>query len=260
VVYFEQLRAASRQSDSLLCIGLDPEPSRIPGGAQGALEHCSTVVDKTADVACCYKPNAAFWEQYGPAGWAALATLRDRIPDDLPVLFDVKRADVGQTMRAYARAAFDALRMSAATVHAYHGAETLEAFASWADRGVYVVALSSNPGGADLQQLPAGELALFEQVASMAASVGQHGNVGVVVGATQPELAARLRRRHPDLPFLLPGVGGQGAEVAAAVAAAYNGDPASCLLSASRSVLYASDPRSAAFELRDEINAAADHR
>ena len=138
------------------------------------------------------------------------------------------------------------MRMSAATVHAYHGAETLEAFAGWADRGVYVVASSSNPGGADLQQLPAGELALFEQVASMAASVGQHGNVGIVVGATQPELAARLRRRHPDLPFLLPGVGGQGAEVAAAVAAAYNGDPASCLVSASRSVLYASDPRSAA--------------
>lgn len=102
MAYFEQLRAASRQRDSLLCIGLDPEPSRILAGAEDALEHCSTVVDKTTDVACCYKPNAAFWEQYGPAGWDVLARLRDRIPDDLPVLFDVKLADVGHTMHAYA--------------------------------------------------------------------------------------------------------------------------------------------------------------
>jgi len=254
--YLDLLRAASRTNGSLLCVGLDPDPARIGGGADEAFKHCRRVVEQTADLVCCYKPNAAFWEQYGPSGWDALARLRDEIPDGIPVLLDAKRADVGHTMDAYAQAVFGAMRMSAATVHAYHGAETLERFAAWRDRGVYVVAVSSNPGGADLQQLQSDGRPVYEHVAELAAAAnGLTGNVGVVVGATQPEHAARIRRRFPDMPFLMPGVGGQGADVDAAVAAAYTGDPASCLLSASRSVLYASDPRAAAGALRDQIAA-----
>lgn len=254
--FFDLLRAASHSRDTLLCVGLDPDPARIVGGADAAFEHCRKVVEQTADVVCCYKPNAAFWEQYGPAGWDALARLRQEIPDDTPVLFDAKRADVGHTMAAYAQAIFGVMGMSAATVHAYHGVETIEQFAAWQDRGVYVVALSSNAGGADLQQATVDGRPVYQHVASLAQAANSAGNVGIVAGATQPEHARRLRETFPMLPFLMPGLGGQGASIPAAVAAAYTGDAASCLLSASRSVLYAANPRSAAMQLRQQINAA----
>lgn len=256
VGFFDLLRTASLARNTLLCVGLDPDPTRIDGGADGAFKHCRRVVEQTADLVCCYKPNAAFWEQYGPAGWDALARLRHEIPEDTPVLFDAKRADVGHTMAAYAQAVFGAMRMSAATIHAYHGVETIEQFAAWQDRGVYVVALSSNAGGADLQQATVDGRPVYKHVASLAQAANRAGNVGIVAGATQPEHARRLRETFPTLPFLMPGLGGQGASIPAAVAAAYTGDPASCLLSASRSVLYATDPRSAAMELRHQIHAA----
>jgi orotidine 5'-phosphate decarboxylase subfamily 2 len=254
--FFDLLRSASHARDTLLCVGLDPDPTRIDGGADGAFKHCKKVVEQTADLVCCYKPNAAFWEQYGPAGWDALARLRQEIPNDTPVLFDAKRADVGHTMAAYAQAVFGAMDMSAATVHGYHGVETIEQFAAWQDRGVYVVALSSNAGGADLQQALVDGRPVYQHVASLAQDANGFGNVGVVAGATQPEHARQLREAFPELPFLMPGLGGQGASIPAAVAAAYTGDPVSCLLSASRSVLYAADPRSAAEKLRHQINCA----
>lgn len=254
--YFDALRDASSARGTLLCVGLDPDPREIAGGADGAFDHCRRVIEQTADLVCCYKPNAAFWEQYGPAGWHALAQLRAEFPDDIPVLFDAKRADVGHTMAAYAEAIFGAMRMSAATIHAYHGTETIEQFAAWHDRGVYVVALSSNPGGDELQQLRVDERPVYEKVARLAQAANAADNIGLVVGATQPEHTRKLRQAFPQLPFLMPGLGGQGADIAAAVAASYNGDAASCLLSASRSVLYAPDPREAASALRDEINKA----
>src|SRR5690606_14992070 len=120
MTYFDRLRAASTARDSLLCVGLDPDPRHVPGGADGALAFCRKVIDATADVACCYKPNAAFWEQYGAKGWEALATLRTFVPPEIPVLLDAKRADVPNTMAAYATAIFDAMGFDAATVHAYH--------------------------------------------------------------------------------------------------------------------------------------------
>ena len=129
--YFDRLRAASTARDSLLCIGLDPDPRILGGGIDAALAHCRRVIDATADLACCYKPNAAFWEQYGPGGWEALATVRTFVPADVPVLLDCKRADVPNTMAAYAAAVFDAMQFDAATVHAYHGADSLAEFARY---------------------------------------------------------------------------------------------------------------------------------
>src|SRR5947209_20512017 len=136
--YFERLRALAKERDTMLCVGLDPDPERIPGDAAGALRHCREVVRQTEEHVCCYKPNSAFWEQYGPDGWKALFELRAQIPADIPVLLDAKRADVGSTMRAYARAIFDAMQADACTVHAYHGQDSLEEFTRYADRGVYV--------------------------------------------------------------------------------------------------------------------------
>ncbi len=254
--YFERLRAASRERDSLLCVGLDPDPDRIPGGAAGALEFCRGLVARTADLACCFKPNSAFWEQYGPEGTAALAELIAGIPPDVPVILDAKRGDMGNTMRAYATAVFDAMGAGAATVAPYMGSDSIEEFTRHADRGVYVVCRSSNPGAADLQHLNAPDVPLYIRVARLARSLDRHGNVGLVVGATAPAEVAEVRAEVPSMPFLIPGVGAQGGDLEGSVRAAWNGEPASCLVAASRSVMYAADQAGAARDLRDAINAA----
>jgi orotidine 5'-phosphate decarboxylase subfamily 2 len=253
VTYFDRLRASARARGSQLCVGLDPDPARIPDGAQGALRHCCEVVDATLDHVACYKPNVAFWAQYGVEGWRALTELRLHIPDDIPVLLDAKLADIGPTMAAYAHAVFEALDMDAVTAHAYHGEDSLREFTRYADRGVYVVCRTSNPGAADLQHLDTGGKPLFLRVAELAERVNDHGNVALVVGATAPDEVAEVRRAS-QLPFLLPGIGAQGGDLEGSVRAAWNGDEASCLLSASRSVLYADDPGAEARRLKEAIN------
>ena len=172
-----------------------------------------------------------------------------------PFLLDAKRGDMDNTMRAYARAVFETLAMDAATVHPYMGADSIQEFTRYADRGVYVVCRSSNPGAADLQHLEAGAgRPLYLHVAALAERVNVHANVGLVVGATAPDQIAELRHTT-SLPFLIPGVGAQGGDLEGSVRAAWNGDPASCLISSSRSVLYAKSPAQAAAALKANINA-----
>jgi orotidine-5'-phosphate decarboxylase len=251
--YFERLRALSAERHSFVCIGLDPDPERIEGGAAGALRHCREVVRQTEEHACCFKPNSAFWEQYGPAGWEALLELKRETPRT-PFLLDAKRGDMDNTMRAYARAVFETLGMDAATVQPYMGADSIEEFTRYPDRGVYVVCRSSNPGAADLQHLESGGKPLYRHVAALAERVNVSANVGLVVGATAPAQIAELRD-FTKLPFLIPGVGAQGGDLEGSVRAAWNGDPASCLVSSSRSVLYAESPAKAAAALQANINA-----
>lgn len=253
MTYLDKLRAASRARESLLCIGLDPEPKHIAGGLGEAVEVSLRLIDATADVACCYKPNAAFWEQYGPRGWEGLARVREAVPPEIPVLLDGKRADVPNTMAAYATAAFEAMKFDAATVHAYHGADSISVYAKYADRGVYVVCHTSNPGRTDLQHQLTGQQPLYLTVAGLAQHCNNNDNIGVVIGATAPEEAAKVRAAFPKLPFLMPGIGRQGGDVEAAVRAAYNGDPASCLVGVAGAIMYADDPRSASITWRDHI-------
>ena len=239
----------------MLCVGLDPDPDRIEGGATGALRHCRGVVRETEEHVCCFKPNSAFWEQYGPDGWQALAELRAEVTDT-PFLLDAKRGDMDNTMRAYARAVFETMAMDASTISPYLGSDSIREFTRYKDRGVYVLCRTSNPGARDLQHLESGGKPLYAHVVALAEGLNAEGNVALVVGATAPEQVAEVRRLSA-LPFLLPGVGAQGADVEAAVRAAFNGDPASCLVAASRSVLYAEDPARAASSLKAQINAAA---
>jgi orotidine-5'-phosphate decarboxylase len=253
--YFERLRVLSRERGTMLCVGLDPDPDRIEGGAAAALHHCAEVVRATEEHVCCFKPNSAFWEQYGPDGWKALLELRDLAPRT-PFLLDAKRGDMDNTMRAYARAVFDTLAMDAATVSPYLGSDSVREFTAYADRGVYVLCRTSNPGGAELQHLVADGRPLYRHVVELAERLNASGNVALVIGATAPAQVAEVRR-VTDLPFLLPGVGAQGGDVEAAVRGAWNGDPASCLIAASRSVLFAADPARAAAALKFQINAAA---
>jgi orotidine-5'-phosphate decarboxylase len=253
--YFERLRALARERQTMLCVGLDPDPERIEGGAAGALRHCLEVVRQTEEHVCCYKPNSAFWEQYGPDGWKALLELRAAAPAT-PFLLDAKRGDMDNTMRAYARAVFATLGMDAATVNPYLGADSLREFTTYGDRGVYVLCRTSNPGANDLQHLEANGRPLYAHAALLAERLNEHGNVGLVVGATAPAQVGEVRKMSA-LPFLLPGVGAQGGDVDAAVRAAFNGDPASCLVAASRSVIFAASPGREAAAVRAQINAAA---
>jgi orotidine-5'-phosphate decarboxylase len=253
--YFERLRALAHERQTMLCVGLDPDPERIEGGAAGALRHCREIVRATEEHVCCYKPNSAFWEQYGPDGWAALLELRDATPRT-PFLLDAKRGDMDNTMRAYARAVFGTLAMDAATVSPYLGSDSVREFTAYEDRGVYVLCRTSNPGAAELQHLVAAGKPLYRHVVELAERLNASRNVGLVIGATAPAQVAEVRALT-DLPFLLPGVGAQGGDVDASVRAAFNGDPASCLVSASRSVLFAADAGREAAALKAQVNAAA---
>lgn len=266
MTYFDKLERAAERNRSRLCVGLDPDPARIAGGDIGA--YLREVIAATRDLVCCYKPNLAFFEALGPEGIALLWDVRRAIPNDIPVLADAKRGDIGNTAEAYARAVFDTWDFDAVTVNAYGGRDTLEPFLAHTNRGVYVWCRSSNPGAADFQDLlvaddAGGQRPLYEVIATRVRDWNTHGNAALVAGATYPEQIARLRVLCPDLPFLLPGVGAQGATLHDAVQAAGFASGGGFIVNASRGVLYAgTDPgfaeaaRRAALVLRDAIDEA----
>jgi orotidine-5'-phosphate decarboxylase len=263
-MFFAKLREAIQRNHSFLCVGLDPDPARLPERDVAAFNRA--IVEATADLVCVYKPNLAFYEALGPRGMDVLQRTVEAIPKGIPVIADGKRGDIGSTAEAYARALFDVYGFDAATVNPYLGGDALAPFLERADRGVFVLCRTSNPGGADLQDrliaADGGARPLYEVVAELARDRwNAHGNVGLVVGATYPEELGRIRQLCPDLTFLLPGVGAQGADVAAAVRNALDEGGGGFIITSSRQILYASSgkdyaqaARRAAQALRDEIN------
>ncbi|TNF27341.1 MAG: orotidine-5'-phosphate decarboxylase [Deltaproteobacteria bacterium] len=259
--FFERLAARAHAVDSLLCVGLDPRPEDLPeDSAAAAAEVCVRLIAQTAPYAACYKPNAAFFERWGPAGVDALRAVIGAVPRDIPVLLDAKRGDIASTAEAYASAAFETLRADAVTVSPYLGGDGVSPFTEHEGRGVFVLCKTSNPGSADLQDLPiagAGPpVRLFERVAELARTWNRAGNVGLVVGATHPGSLRAVRARAPELWILAPGVGAQGADLHAAVAAGLRDDGLGLLIPVSRAVSQAVDPAHAARDLRDRINEA----
>jgi orotidine-5'-phosphate decarboxylase len=263
-VFFTKLRQASQSNRSFLCVGLDPHPSLLPEKDIAAFNRA--IIEATADLACCYKPNLAFYEAMGPQGLEVLLRTVEAVPRHLPVIADAKRGDIASTAEAYAQALFDVYGFDAATVNPYLGTDSLAPFLQRADKGVFVLCRTSNPGGGDLQALAVTgdgrQRPLYEAVAELARDRwNERGNVGLVVGATFPEELGRIRQICPRLPFLLPGVGAQGGDVAAAVRNALDEDGAGFIINSSRQILYASSDRDyaqaarrAAEALRDEIN------
>jgi orotidine-5'-phosphate decarboxylase len=256
---------------TLLCVGLDPEPERLPAplahrpSAEALLAFNTALVDATADLVCAYKPNSAFYEAHGPDGLQALQRtityIHERAPD-VPVLLDAKRGDMANTSHAYARAIFDIYGADAVTVQPYQGQEALAPFLERADRGVFILCRTSNPGAGELQDLPVGRDPLYLHLAGRVADAwNTHGNCGLVVGATWPDELRAVRSRAAALPILLPGIGAQGGDLAASVRAGLDADGMGLLVSVSRGVIYASSDddfaaaaRRAATRLRDEIN------
>lgn len=246
----EWLNRVTRARDSLLCVGLDPRSE----SADAAHAECLRLIDATAEFAAAFKVNSAFFEVFGAAGIAALRAVIARVPPEIPVILDAKRADIADTSQAYARAAFDHLGAHAITVNPYLGRDALEPFLARPERGAFVLCKTSNPDADEFQALETSAGTLFEVVAEHARAWNTRGNVGLVVGATDPEALARVRAIAPELWFLVPGVGAQGGDLHAALAAGLRADGLGVLVNISRAIATAPEPHAAAKQWRDEIN------
>ncbi len=257
--FFERLTDAIRRNHSLLCVGLDPHPAHVPARFQDATDPLLAwnweIINVTADLACCYKPNIAFYEALDD-GMELLRKTLAAIPDEIPVILDAKRGDIGSTAEAYARAAFERLGVDAITVSPYLGEDSIRPFARYADRGVFVLCHTSNPGAADLQTLPVDGRPLYLHVAERAPHWSDHDNIGLVVGATYPQALAAVRAAAPDTWLLVPGVGAQGGDLEAAVQAGLRADGLGMIINVSRGIARAEDPRAAAEGWHRAINAA----
>ena len=270
-----RLAEAARRAESLVCVGLDPDLTRLPPTvregrdvAAAIVRFNAAIVAATSDLVCAYKPNLGFYVAHGAAGIAALVETRRLVPAAVPVILDCKVGDMANTAEAYARGYFDEWGFDAITANPYLGADSLATFMNRPDRGVFILAKTSNPDGGDLQdlsiQVDRGERPLYQVVADRVATwaAAAAATVGLVVGATYPAELAAIRVRCPDLPILLPGVGAQEGDLAAAVRAGVDARGGSLLVSASRSIIYAgSGPdfadraRHETLRLRDAVNA-----
>ncbi|EHR73323.1 orotidine 5'-phosphate decarboxylase, subfamily 2 [Burkholderiales bacterium JOSHI_001] len=252
MTFTNQLLAAQRHAQSLLCVGLDPEPQRLPepwrGDASRLFDFCAAIVDATKDLVCAFKPQIAYFAaQRAEDQLERLMAHIRRVAPDVPVILDAKRGDIGSTAEQYAREAFQRYQADAVTLSPYMGFDSIEPWLRWDGKGLFLLCRTSNPGGSDLQaQVLQGGEKLYERVARLAAGEwNKNGQLGLVVGATFPDELARVRELAPTLPLLVPGVGAQGGDAAATVRAGWRGSAlatsGSIVVNSSRAVLYASD-------------------
>jgi orotidine 5'-phosphate decarboxylase subfamily 2 len=252
--FVEQLDGAVAKNNSLLCVGLDVDLSRLPqkflSSSDPIFLFNKEIISATSHLVCAYKPNSAFYEMYGLYGLTSLIKTIEYIHQfGLPVILDAKRGDVGHSSNAYAKSAFEVFKADAVTVNPYLGHDSVQPFLDYQDKGVFVLCLTSNPGSKDFQTLGCDE-PLYLTVARHVKEWNHYGNCGLVVGATKPSEIKEIRKIAPDLPILIPGVGAQGGDLALSVK--YGGRRG--IINASRSILYADDPGAEAKKLRDEIN------
>jgi uridine monophosphate synthetase len=255
--FFERLNAVIEANQSLLCVGLDPQEAQLPPGDDietRLIVWAENIIRQTADLVCCYKPNIAFFEQFGPAGLRALQQIADFIHlHGVPLLLDAKRGDIGSTAQAYAAAVYQQWDADAVTLNAYLGEDSIRPFLQ-PGKAVFLLCQTSNPSAAQLQLH--GDPPLYQHLARQAAQWGTPEQIGFVVGATQPQALAVMRDLCPEHWFLAPGVGAQGGDLAEALQAGLRPDGKGIIIPVSRAVLNADDPREAARQLRDAINQA----
>lgn len=248
--FLDKLLAAERSNHSLLCVGLDPEPGRLPETLRGlpvekaVVQFCRAIIEATAPYASAFKPNLAFFEVLGPAGMLAFQEVVRAIPSHIPIIADAKRGDIGNTARNYAAAFFETYGCDAVTVHPYLGHDAVAPFLAYRDKGVLLLCRTSNPGARDFQDLPVQDTdgvsrPLYEVVARRVQSWNEEGNCGLVVGATYPQELRAIRTLCPGLPILVPGIGAQGGDLEATVPAAVDTQGERAMISVSRAILYA---------------------
>ena len=246
-----QLTLAERRHDSMLCVGLDPEPAKFPGAWRGdatrIFDFCAAIVDATRDLVCAFKPQIAYFAAHRAEDQLERLTAHiRRVAPEVPVILDAKRGDIGSTAQQYAREAFERYQADAVTLSPFMGFDSIEPYLAYDGKGLILLCRTSNPGGSDLQaqKLADGSL-LYEHIARLAAGTwNRDGRLGLVVGATFPAEIARVRELAPTLPLLIPGVGAQGGDAEATVRAGWRGGAAGTTgpiaVNSSRAVLYAS--------------------
>jgi orotidine-5'-phosphate decarboxylase len=260
--FVDKLLDVSRANNSLLCVGLDPDPQKLP--VDNVLEFNKAIIDATADLVCAYKPNLAFYEAMGIRGLQILKKTVAYVPKNIPVIGDAKRGDIGNTAVAYAKALFEYYKFDAVTVSPYLGYDSVEPFLNYKHGGVFVLCRTSNRSAADFQDLVDNfGMKFYQSVALRASEWNKEGNIGLVVGATYPEELKEVRKMCPEMPLLIPGIGAQGGDLELSVKYGTNARKEKAVIVAARQVLYASRgpdyaraARKAAMELRDSINRA----
>lgn len=271
--FIDRLNASWDRSNSLVCVGLDPEIERLPREIamqpSPIFQFNKAIIDATADLVCAYKPQFAHYAAYEAEDQLerTIEYIHRSYPG-IPVILDSKRGDVGNTAQRYAIEAFERYGADAVTVNPYMGGDSLEPFLQYEDKGIIILCRTSNPGGRDLQDLDVGGRRLYQVVADMAARQwNSRGNCSLVVGATQPRELAEVREIVGRMPFLVPGVGAQGGDVAAAVTNGQTAEGTGLIISSSRAILYAGSDenfstaaRAATEALRDQINASRSKR
>jgi len=266
--FLERLSARWSGQHTLLCVGLDPDPARLPrhlaGRADALFTFCRDIVDSTADLVCAFKPQAAYFAAYRAEDQleALVDHIRERHPD-VPVILDSKVGDIGPTAEQYARETFERYRVDAVTLSPLMGLDSIEPFLRQPQHGAFLLCRTSNAGGSQLQMLDVGGERLYERIARLAVMDWNiNGQLGLVVGATYPNELARVRAIAPQLPLLVPGIGAQGGDIDATLLAGLDADSAGLVINSSRAILYAGSgesfaqqARQAAIETRDRIEA-----
>ena len=272
MTFLDRLRSAGRANGSMLCVGLDPEPTRFPGALRGdatrIYDFCARIVDATADLVIAFKPQIAYFASHRAEDQLErlMEHMRRNAPQ-VPVILDAKRGDIGSTALQYAREAFERYGADAVTLSPFMGFDSVEPYLKFHDKGAFLLCRTSNPGGDDLQNQRLasveGQPLLYEHVARLAQGPWNlNGQLGLVVGATYPAEIERVRQVAPTLPLLIPGVGAQGGDAVATVKAGWRAD-APIVVNSSRAILYASDggdfadaARREALRTRDILEAA----
>ena len=267
--FHERLQRAWSHSDSLLCVGLDPEPARFPAHLGRGPEHIASfnraIIAATADLVCAYKPQIAHFAAVGAeeALVDTVSAVRELAPHAV-VILDAKRGDIGSTAEMYAREAFVRYEVDAVTLNPYLGSDSLQPFLEWSDRGTVILCRTSNPGAGEIQDWPEGD-PLYAHIARLAVEKwNPHGNLMLVAGATRPAELARIRALAPDVPLLVPGLGAQGGDLRAAVAAGVDRHRRGLVVNSARAILYAGSgedfaahARAEAMRMRDALRQAA---
>lgn len=253
--FIEKLNKAIERNNSLLCVGMDPTRQVLPPGEDTfarLLSWAQALIEQTRDLVCCYKPNIAFFEQFGPKGIRALYEIIPMIPEDIPFILDAKRGDIGSTAEAYATACYQWFKADAVTLSPYLGQDAVKPFVEDEEKSVFLLCQTSNPSASEIQAH--GNPELYLHVAQVSKNWGKPGQIGLVVGATKPEALKKVRQINPDAWILAPGIGAQGGNLQLALTAGLRADGLGMIVPVSRSVMNAEDPRAAAAALRDEIN------
>jgi orotidine-5'-phosphate decarboxylase len=261
MTFLDMLRDAATQNNSMLCVGLDPEPTRFPAGMQGdphkIYDFCAAIVDATADLVCAFKPQIAYFAAHGAEDQLErlMQHMRANAPR-VPVILDAKRGDIGSTAEQYAREAFERYGADAVTLSPFMGFDSVEPYLRYPGKGAFLLCRTSNPGGDDFQNQRLasvdGQPLLYEHIARLAQGPwNKNGQLGLVVGATYPAEIERVRAIAPQVPLLIPGVGAQGGDAAATVKAGWRQD-GPIIVNSSRAILYASNGADFAAAARHE--------